>query len=72
MHNIKKKFSSFYKITIQKIFHFFYGHVTNILNPEDDRYFDKVNLQSNNYKIFFEQLEFTSTVHDTAYKRTVD
>ena len=55
MHNIKKKFSSFYKIIVQKIFHFFYGHVTNILNPEDDKdiLIKKVNLQSNNYKIFF-------------------
>ena len=62
MHNIQKKFSSFYKIIIQKIFHFFYGHVTNILNPEDDKdiLIKKVNLQSNNYKIFFvTKLEFT-------------
>ncbi len=71
MHNIKKKFSSFYKITIQKIFHFFYGHVTNILNPEDDKdiLIKKVNLQSNNYKIFFcnKTRVYTDTVHDTAY-----
>ena len=69
MVKIKSQLSKYYKLLVQKLFKYFHGEISSILEPGRDKEIkiEKINL-NNEYKVYFcsKSRLYTDTIHDTA------